>query len=261
MKLLAEEIQKRVAPPVAVTVEPCVTSTNTVLREAAEQGVPEWTVLVAEKQTAGRGRCGHTFWSPEGTGLYLSVLLRPLLTPEQAAYLLTPLAAVAAARAVEAVSERTAAVKWVNDIYCDNKKVCGILAEARTDAQTGRLQYEVIGAGFNVWAPREGFPAELDNRAGAVLLQAEELARERLAAAFLNELQALYSSLPHNHVYEEYRERCFRLGREITVLKNGEEQPATVEDITEKYALRVRLADGRLCDLNAGEISVRPCRL
>lgn len=259
MKLSAEEIQKRVPAPIVVTAQPSVTSTNTVLREAAEQGAAEWTVLVAEQQTAGRGRRGHTFWSPEGTGLYLSVVLRPSFTPEQAACFLTPMAAVAAARAVEAVSGRTAAVKWVNDIYCDSKKVCGILAEARTDTQTGKLCYAVIGAGFNVSMPHGGFPAELDNRAGVIFSHAMELARERLAAAFLNELQALYCALPHHDFYNEYRERCFRLGRKITVQQSGQQQLATVEDITENYALRVRFADGCCCDLNTGEISVCPC--
>ena len=106
----------------AITVYSEVTSTNTLLREAAENGAPEWTVIVAESQTAGRGRRGHSFWSPEGTGLYLSVLLRPALPTAEVIPLLTPAAAVAAARAIEAISDRQADIKWSTTSTATTKK-------------------------------------------------------------------------------------------------------------------------------------------
>lgn len=242
--------------PFAVTVYPQVTSTNTLLREAAENGAPEGTVIVAESQTAGRGRRGHSFWSPGATGVYLSVLLRPMLPIEAILPLLTPAAAVAAARAVEAVANRRADIKWVNDIYCDNKKVCGILTEGRPDAQTDRLQYAVVGVGINVLPPENGFPEEIRDRAGAVLTAPIEHARERLAAAFLNEFWALYKAMPTGSFHEEYRERCLRLTRSVTVPQGEQTVAAEIVDITERFELRVRLADGTMRDLNAGDVSV-----
>lgn len=239
--------------PFAITVYAQVGSTNTLLREAAENGAPEGTVIVAESQTAGRGRRGHTFWSPEGTGLYLSILLRPTLPLAEVLPLLTPAAAVAAARAVEAVSDRRADIKWVNDIYCDNKKVCGILTEGRPNTQTERLQYAVVGVGINVSPPAEGFPEEIRDRAGAVLTAPQSEARERLAAAFLDEFWELYTHLTTVPFHAEYRERCLRLGRQVT-LPSGE--AARIVDVTERFELQVQTEDGSVRNLNAGDVSV-----
>ncbi len=249
-------LEKAITKPLEVTLYSQVPSTNTLLREAAENGASEGRVVLAESQTAGRGRRGHTFWSPDGTGVYLSVLLRPALSAEEIVPLLTPAAAVAAARAVEAVSGRPAEIKWVDDIFCDNKKVCGILTEGRHDAQTKKLAYAVVGVGFNVLPPANGFPEEIADRAGAVLTEPTALAREKLAAAFLNEFWELYSQLPAVGFHGEYRERCLRLGSRVIVPAQDGERRATVTDITETFELRVQFEDGELRDLNAGDVSV-----
>ncbi len=242
--------------PFAITVYPQVTSTNTLLREAAENGAPEGTVIVAESQTAGRGRRGHTFWSPDGTGLYLSLLLRPDQPVAELVPLLTPTAAVAAAQAVEAISDRSADIKWVNDVYCDKKKVCGILTESRLDPQTGKLCYAVVGVGINVLPPDGGFPEDIRDRAGAVLTQPQENARERLAAEFLNRFWELYKKLPSVPFYSEYRDRCLRLSRSVTVPAGERQLAAQIVDVTERFELRVQLEDGTVRDLNAGDVSV-----
>lgn len=251
-----KRISRYTQHPFAITVYSEVTSTNTLLREAAENGAPEWTVIVAESQTAGRGRRGHSFWSPEGTGLYLSVLLRPVLPTAEVIPLLTPAAAVAAARAIEAISDQRADIKWVNDIYCDNKKVCGILTEGRPNAQTDGLTYAVVGVGINVSPPSDGFPEEIRDRAGAVLDAPADTARERLAAAFLEEFRELYMQLPAVTFYDEYRERCLRLGRSVTIPIGEERVAATALDVTERFELRVQTADGTVRDLNAGDVSI-----
>ncbi len=251
-----KRISKYTQGPFAITVYPQVTSTNTLLREAAENGAPEGTVIVAESQTAGRGRRGHSFWSPDGTGLYLSVLLRPTLPLSEVLPLLTPAAAVAAARAIEAVSDRSADIKWVNDIYCDKKKVCGILTEIRSSAQTDRLAYAVVGVGINVMPPENGFPEDIVDRAGYVLAEPEAEARERLAASFLDELWDVYIQLTETSFLAEYRERCLRLGRHVTVPHGEGTVPAEIVDITDQFELRVRLEDGTVRDLNAGDVSI-----
>ncbi len=257
-ELSCELIRQLTAPSLSVTVYREVTSTNTLLREQAENGAAEGTVMIAEAQTAGRGRQGHSFWSPDGTGLYMSVLLRPEQPMAEVVSLLTPMAAVAVARAIEQVSDRTANVQWVNDIYCDGRKVCGILTEGRPDTATGKLCYAIVGVGINVLPPEGGFPEDIRARAGAVLTQPKKEARERLAAAFLNEFMALYARLSERTFFAEYRERCLRLGREVTVLRRGESLPAEVLDVTEAFALRVRFADGSEEELTSGEVSIRP---
>lgn len=249
-------LKKAMENPLSVTVYSQVTSTNTLLHEVAQNGASEGAVIVAESQTAGRGRRGHTFWSPDSTGVYLSVLLRPTLAAETIVPLLTPAAAVAAARAVEAVSGRVADIKWVNDIYCEKKKVCGILTEGRHDAQTDNLAYAIVGVGFNVFAPANGFPEEIRDRAGAVLTEVVPLARERITAAFLNEFWALYQQLPTVGFHSEYRERCLRLGRLVSVPAPSGDKRAEITDITENFELRVKLEDGTIADLNAGDVSI-----
>ena len=124
--------------------------TNAALRARAENGAPEGLVLIAQAQSAGRGRGGHSFFSPQG-GLYLSILLRPEIGLRQAVRL-TAMAAVAACRAAEKVSGAELRIKWVNDLWRDGRKVCGILTEAALDMESGMLDYAVLGLGFNITA-------------------------------------------------------------------------------------------------------------
>lgn len=230
-------------------------STSTWLKER-ERDLPAGFVLIARRQSAGRGRQGRSFFSPGGTGLYMSVLLRPALTPKNAA-LLTPAAAVAAARAVEACFPVRAAVKWVNDLYVDGRKVCGILAESALGNGPFPLRYAVLGAGFNIAPPEGGFPAELADVAGAITERCRQGDRERLAAAFLRELYPLLASLPETPFLEDYRARCFLTGREVTVLNPAGPYPALVLGVEDDFSLRVRRPDGREERLAAGDVSVR----
>lgn len=154
--------------PLFPTVRKCLDSTNAEALRRAVDGAPEGTVIVAEEQTAGRGRRGRSFFSPAGTGIYLSILVRPAL-PAERAHLLTCSAAVAVAEAIEACAGVDASIKWVNDVYCRGKKVAGILTEGSFDLEGGVLQHAVVGIGVNVRPPHAGFPAEIAERAGAVL--------------------------------------------------------------------------------------------
>lgn len=255
----ADEIRRHLEQPAcfAITVEPQVTSTNTLLRAAAEDNAPEGTVLVAASQTAGRGRTGHSFWSPADTGVYFSVLLRPRTAADKA-LTLTAASAVAVARSIEAVCGKQADIQWVNDVYCANKKVCGILTESRLDTQSGGLLYAIVGVGINVAPPAEGFPEELRARAGSVLTAPPcEDMRSRLVAAFLNEFWPLYTADSNVSFLMEYRQRCLRLGRAVRVLCGTENRPAEVLDVTDTLALRVRFEDGAVRELTSGEVSIR----
>ena len=236
-----------------------VGSTNTLLKAWAEDGCAEGTAAVAEEQTAGRGRRGRGFFSPRGTGLYLSILLRPE-SSAGAALAITTAAAVAAAEAIEEISGEEAGIKWVNDIYMHGKKVCGILTEASLDVESGGLRYAIVGIGINVLTPAGGFPDELSDIAGAVFGDSSlpDL-RCRLAAALLDRFFARYRALGSEANFEAYRRRCFVLGRRVTILSNGiAVGEGVARDLERDYSLCIRYDDGTEKLLNSGEVSVLP---
>ena len=180
-------------------------STNNRAKALAAAGAPHGTAVIADSQSGGRGRLGRSFFSPEHSGIYLTVILRPDCAPEQAS-LLTSLAAVAAARAVEKVSGADVKIKWVNDLYLNGKKICGILTEAGLSPEGGRLAYAVTGIGINVG--RMEFPPELRETATSIGNETGLAPdRNRLIAEVLNELEALYGSLETGTFLEESRRR------------------------------------------------------
>ena len=232
--------------------------TNAALRGRADAGAPEGLVLIAQAQSAGRGRGGHSFYSPPG-GLYMSILLRPEIGARQAVGL-TAMAAVAAARAAEKLCGAEIRIKWVNDLWKDGKKVCGILTEAALDLESGMLDYAVLGLGFNLAAPAEGWPAELQPVAGALYDDSPAPgARAALAAAFLNEFWPLYRAGPRSKYLNEYRKRQALIGQKILVTpRGGAPKTATALGIDEDCKLIVRFdGESRPAALNSGEASVR----
>lgn len=249
------------APGVRVQVHGEVSSTNALVRQAAEAGEPEGLLLIASSQTAGRGRRGRSFYSPEGSGLYMSALLRPQLAAQDAV-LMTTLAAVAVAEAVEAACGRPAGIKWVNDVYLDGKKVCGILTEASLDCESGALAYAVVGIGINLALPAGGVPEELRAVMGAVFTdgQPEGDAGSRLAAEVWNRFFAAYRRLPDTSFLADYRKRSFLLGQEIEVLRPSGPVPALAVGIDAHAGLVVHYADGAEETLASGEVSVRKPR-
>lgn len=226
-----------------VTVLAEIPSTNTALKEMAAQDSSIGTTLIAARQTAGRGRLGRQFHSPEG-GLYLSTLIAPTDTA-------TCCAAVAAARAIESLCDANIDIKWVNDLYLNGRKVAGILAEG-VFAPDGTLTAVVLGIGINVGEMT--FPADLQSIATSLGNEGFALTREDLAAAFLNELTTV---LADPTAMEEYRRRNLVLGRQVTVMQGGETYPATAEAITAEGHLLVRDEQGNTRELSSGEVSVR----
>jgi len=233
-------------------------STNTVLKEMARQGAPAGTVLVARRQTAGRGRMGRSFYSPPETGLYLSVLLRPDCLPEDALHL-TVTAAVAACRSGEAVCGNRVDIKWVNDLFRDGKKVCGILTEGETDPLTGRLSFAICGLGFNLCPPERGFPPELKEIAGGLSEEWDPGLRDRLLRAFLEEFRHCLAE-PRGSVMEEYRRRSVLIGKSVFSPEGAFEGNAEVLDVDGDGGLVLRLGTGEIRTLTAGEVSVRLSR-
>lgn len=250
-------VRKYLTQPIGqLLVQPTVTSTNALLRELAADRAPEGTVVIAGEQTRGRGRLGRSFYSPADTGLYLSLLLRPEgFSPAQAVRM-TTMAAVAVCQAIEAVSGRNARIKWVNDIFLDGRKVCGILTEGSFDLETGSLNSIILGVGINVYAPADGFPRELEQIAGAVLPEPITDGRSRLAAEFLNRFLELYRR--QNSTYAaEYRRRSLVLGRQVLVITPAEQKTALALDVDEECRLLVQYPNGKTEALSSAEISVK----
>lgn len=230
-------------------------STNTALKELANAGEPAGLALIAGRQSAGRGRMGRSFYSPGDTGVYLSLLLRPRL-PAAEATGLTACAAVAVAETLEELSGRKAQIKWVNDVFMDGKKVCGILTEASLDCESGLVNYAVVGIGVNALTPPGGFPPELREIAGSVFPERRlpEL-RCRIAAGILDRLWAFCGGPQMADCWQAYRARSFVLGREVELLLPGREpEQARVLELERDYALRVRLPDGSERRVQSGEV-------
>lgn len=235
----------------------CVSTDLELKARAAE--LPEWSVVIARRQSGGRGRLGRSFYSPEGTGLYMSVLLRPAFGAEDAA-LITTAAAVAVARAVEELGSDRAEIKWVNDVLIHGKKICGILTEAGFDMESGGMEYAVLGVGINVCPPAGGFPPEIAEVAGAAFPMPRRDLRSQLAAAFLRQFYEIYGALPGDGFAAEYRARSCLVGRRVNVLRNGAARGALALAVDDKCRLVVRYEDGTEETLFSGEVSVRPER-
>ena len=236
-----------------------IDSTNTRAKELAKEGAVHGTVLIAGRQTGGRGRMGRRFSSPEGMGVYLSVILRPRCPADRLMHL-TCAAAVAACRAVEAVSGIQADIKWINDLVCGKKKLCGILTELALDSATGLVDYAVVGIGINCNQLPEDFPEEIREIATSIRQQTQSACSPTLLAAALTE--ALYEIdkqllSEKTALMDVYRSRCITLGKEILVVRAEETNRGTALDLDEDGGLLVRFADGSEKIVSSGEVSVR----
>ena len=235
-----------------------VSSTNTVLRQKAEEGAKEGSVLIAEEQTQGRGRMGRDFFSPSNTGIYMSLLLRPSISAEKSV-MITTCAAVAVAEAIEEVAEKEAEIKWVNDIFCGGRKVCGILTEAALAIESGTLAYAVLGIGINVFPPENYFPSEIENIADSVFENCDmaENPRSILIAKVLQNFWKYYKDIENRPHFDEYKKRSMVLSRPINVISGKDSYEAFALDLDENFNLKIMLPDGEIKSLNSGEVSVR----
>ncbi len=235
-----------------------VDSTNTYLKERAA-ALPDGYAVVADCQTAGRGRLGRSFLSPSGTGVYISILLHPSL-PLERIHMITVATAVAMSEAIAETAGFTPEIKWVNDVLMHGKKLCGILTEASVEAESGQLSYVIVGAGVNIRTPADGLPEELRGIAGCLEdFSPHPVRRNALTAAFFNHMESCYRLIVSGNteaLIDRYRSFIHFLGEPITVIRNGEKQPATAVAIDSSGHLVIE-QDGRRSTMLAGEISIR----
>lgn len=257
--LSAQGIRKYLRPEIQhmeICVEDTVESTNSSVREKANAAVPEGYMILANQQTAGRGRLSRSFFSPKDTGIYMSLLLRPANYSASQAVSITTMAAVAMCEAIEAVSDEKAEIKWVNDIFVRGKKVCGILTEGSFNLESGLLDYAVLGVGINIYQPKGGFPEELSSIAGAVFEEKQNDVKNRLVSVFLNRFYGYYFAENKTDYVERYRSRSFVIGRQVALTSFDGPKKAVVIGIDEQCRLLVKYPDGTEDCYASGEISI-----
>ena len=222
-----------------------IDSTNNYAKELIRRGeAVHGSLVLSDFQSAGRGRHGHDFYSPKGSGLYLTILLDQ---DQKKTELPTIAAAVAVQRAIRECSGKVCGIKWVNDLFYNGKKVCGILAEA-LQAQHSWI---IIGIGIN--CTDQAFPPELADIAGSLDIREEE--RSVLAGMLWKELDRAVS-LPKEELLPEYREASLLLGKEITFRENDVLYSGKAIEIDEEGRLLVETEEG-IRVLDSGEVSVR----
>ena len=244
--------------PESIQVHAELESTNKTAKELAISGAEHGTVVIAEAQTAGKGRYGRGFHSPPNSGIYLSLVLRPEQLGFTTPTLITSFAAVAVCEAVETLTGKSPQIKWVNDVFLDRRKICGILTEAVTDFESGGVQWLVLGIGVNFKAGRDSFPEEVREIAGAVFdtdSEAVTITRNRLCAEIINYILA--SDCDEKSMLEKYKQRLFVLGETVKVISAEESYQVVAIDLDEVGRLVVRKPNGEIVSLSSGEISIK----
>lgn len=233
-----------------------IDSTNTKAKELAEEGHPSGTLVVADRQTAGKGRRGRSWESPTGIGIFMTLMLKPEINPNNAS-MLTLVAAMATTRAIRRVTGVPAMIKWPNDIVMNGKKVCGILTEM--SAQFDYINHIVIGIGINVH--NEDFPEEIAKTASSLYLESgQHIHRASLIEAFLEEFEDVYAEYLKTEDMEglqkEYDAMLVNRGRQVRVLDPKEPFEGKAMGITKKGELIVDTWESRKL-VSSGEVSVR----
>ena len=232
-------------------------STNTECKRRVIEGAPHGLTILAEEQTAGRGRLGRDFYSPAKTGIYMSILVHPSMDGSDA-MLLTTAASVAVCRGLTKVLSVDPEIKWVNDVYLNGKKVCGILTEAISNFEMGKIDAVIVGIGINYRT--EEFPEDIKDRAGAVETTSD-IPRNQLVAAVLNAFWEIYDHIEDREFIKEYRQRSMVLGKDIRILEKGQWKEATAVDVNDNGGLVIQIEnpDGSIGQrvLHTGEITLR----
>ena len=237
---------------------PSLGSTNDHLRALAKAGAPHGTAVLADHQTGGHGRRGRSFHSPEGVGVYLSLLLRPDCPPAELMHL-TCAVAVAMCDAVEAAAGFRPRIKWTNDLVSEKRKLGGILTEIGFNAK-GNVDWAILGIGINCCQQPCDFPEDIRDMAGSLsMVSGKPIDRAKVAAAMLEALETMSQQLISRkaEILNRYRLDCMTLNRDVLLVRGDEKRYGYALDIDSSGALVVRFEDGHLEAVNSGEISVR----
>lgn len=231
-------------------------STNEEAKRQGLRGAENGSLFIAEEQVGGKGRLGRTFVSPPGTGLWFTILLRPGMIPVHVS-LTTLMSGMAVCRAIRSLSGCPALIKWPNDIIIGEKKVCGILTEM--SAEIDRIEFLAVGIGINV--NNTAFPENIRQKATSLLIESgKPLRRIRLLQEILRNFESLLKAnllTTGNSFLTEYRELCVTLNRKVSFFRKNKSVTGTAVDISPEGELLVRMEDGTVETVFAGEVSVQ----
>ncbi len=234
-----------------------IDSTNTKAQELAEKGYPSGTLVVADKQESGKGRRGRSWVSPSGTGIFMTLMIKPDINPNNAS-MLTLVAALAVAKAITSVTGEEALIKWPNDIVINGKKVCGILTEM--NAQFDYINHIVVGIGINVH--NESFPEEISQMASSLMIEAggKRFHRAQIIAETMSYFEQYYDTFLKTQdlsaLVREYDELLVNMNKAVRVLDPKEPFDGKAMGITPKGELIVDTWESRKL-VSSGEVSVR----
>lgn len=232
-----------------------IDSTNTYIKKNVSS-LKDRTIVCAKRQTDGRGRRGKSFLSPDG-GLYFSILIKSEESIKDPS-MLTVVSAVAVSKAIESICHIQSQIKWVNDIFIDGRKCCGILCESGASGNGGKLDYIIVGIGINVIFPKCGFDSEITDIACALSEYTAVPEYSDLIATIFNNLIDYSPDFNPLDFINEYKQRSCIIGQNIFVLRGKERIPAKAIDINESNAsLLVKYADGHTESLLSGDVSIR----
>lgn len=236
-----------------------VDSTNSYGKRMAEDDFTDGTVIIAEEQTSGRGRLGRSWVSPKGKGIWMTIMLKPDIKPDQASQI-TLIAAMAVLKGIKAICDMDIMIKWPNDIVVNGKKICGILTEM--GAEIEKINYLCVGIGINVNSDKSDFTDKAVDIATSIkIAKGVTVERKKLIAKVLDVFESYYSAFlmrgSVEFMVDEYKKSLANIGKEVRLITKDGEISAKAEDITAEGHLIVRLYDNTIMEISSGEVSVR----
>lgn len=236
-----------------------IDSTNTMAKKMAAEGATEGTIIISEEQIGGRGRLGRNWVSPSGTGIWMSIILRPNIGPTEATKI-TQITAAATAIAIEKITGCNLGIKWPNDIIINKKKVCGILTEM--SAELNSVNYIVVGIGINANIDLSDFPEEIRSIATSIkACVGEKICRKDVVKEILSEFEKLYLDFIENKNIKESIDICKKysvtVGKQVKIRDREKEMIAEAIDLTEDGQLLIKKESGEIEKVLSGEVSVR----
>lgn len=233
-----------------------IDSTNNYAKLLAQDGAENGTVVIADYQTAGKGRLGRSFVSPKGTGLYLSLIIRNNISVSSA-QLITSCVAVVAAEAIEELCGCDVKIKWVNDLFLGGRKICGILTEASIGFEAAKLDYVIIGIGINVSSLKGKLDSELEKIASSIEDETgEKISRSKLCAVLLKKLEERMNDIESRAFLKEYQRRSMIIGERVVIEEKGVSRAGKVIAIADDAGLTIEFENGEIHTINSGEARI-----
>lgn len=227
-----------------------IDSTNNEAKRHSHEGL-KYALYISETQTAGRGRLGRSFYSPENTGIYMSLVYKVDMTAIENPMLITLKAAMAVCEAIEELTGLRLGVKWVNDIYLENRKICGILAEGIPNIETGIPDYVVVGIGINVNTTE--FPEDIKNKAASIGVSCD---RNRMVAEIINKLLPLYKNMCDTSFMDEYRKKSIVIGKKVEFEHDNQVMHGIATGIADSGALIVKTKEDMEYSISSGIVEM-----